>query len=418
MNSDGKHVIVLGAGLAGLSVAVWLQSFGWRVTLIDRDEPGNGASYGNAGLFANYAVIPNASRSTLLSLPRAFADRDGALSVRPHYVGDMLRYGLKFLKESRPDAFAANRKHLAALLQEADSAFSETLALGQASDLIRREGCLWIYRNHKAWDNARGVDIPMRAAHDIAYDVLDAQSVLELEPALRGAKVTGGIYFPETRHLVSPSQVSQRLFGAFTAHGGHFIQDEVWDIDTSASAKPHVKTQNGTLDTDAVVVALGAMSAGLLAKMGYHLPLVSERGYHITLAPESVQLTRPVGWLEHFFYATPMRDGVRLAGTTEFSHPEAAPHRRRWAQLERWAKTLFGEQASVTSTWVGSRASTPDGLPLVGPLTRHSGVYACTGHGHLGVTLSGLTGKLLAERITTGTNQACWTHLEPARFAA
>lgn len=411
-----ERVYVLGCGLAGLSVAAWLQSFGVEVTLVDRAEPGSGASYGNAGLFANYAVLPNASRSTLRGLPRLLTGRDRALSVRSRYLGAMLGYGRRFFEQSRPDAFSANRDRLATLLREADPVFSETLALAGAGDLMRRHGCLWIYRTEKAWQAARAHDGPMRAVHGVTYEELDPNAVTDFEPALRDAGIVGGLYFPETQHLVSPGGVSRRLFDTVIERGGTFLQDEVIDIQISASGRPRLVTPDNVHEADQVVVALGAHSADLFRRMGYRMPLVSERGYHVSLSPESAQLTRPVGWLEHFFYATPMCGGVRLAGTTEFASPAAVPDRKRWIQLERWAKTLFGPGATVTSTWCGSRASTPDGLPIVGPLARHPRVHACTGHGHLGVTLAGLTGKRLAERIAGGADGTGWSHLEPARF--
>lgn len=418
MGSNNKHVLILGAGLAGLSAALWLQKYGFTVSIVDAEEPGNGASYGNAGIFANYAVLPNASRSTVASLPRELWRPDRAISIRPHYAGKMFGYGRQFLQESRSEAFARNRQRLANLIDLAGSAFTETFELANAESLVRREGCLWIYRSDNAWRTVCETEMPMRAAHGVEYEQLTSQEVLTLEPALQYAKIYGGIYFPATRHLFSPFAVTQRLFVSLMANGAHFVQGRVKTVSEDADERPTVYTDAGTLTADYAVIALGAPSADILSEMGYRFPLVSERGYHIVLEPSDVQLTRPIGWLEHYFYATPMQDGVRLAGTTEFARPEAPPNPKRWTQLAHWARVLFGSQTRVKSTWCGSRASTPDGLPILGPLSHHANVYALTGHGHLGVTLSGLTGKLLAERILKRTDAAPCPHLDPARFAS
>lgn len=416
MVAPGDRVYVLGAGLVGLSVALWLQSFGVQVTIVDKSEPGSGASYGNAGLFANYAVVPHMSRAVLRSLPGLLADRDRAVSVRPHYWGAMWHYGREVLRQVRPDAFATNRENLVALVRQADKDFLSTLALGGATDQVRSQGCLWVFRSEHAWQVAHDRERPSRTTRGVACETVSKSEIAGLEPALRSAGLYGGLFFPDTRHLISPSEVSRRLHDTLVRRGGQFIRDEVADVQRDANGRSRVVCANGIHEASHVVIALGVHSRDLFRRMGYRLPLISERGYHVSLSAESACLTRPVGWPEHFFYATPMNDGIRLAGTTEFGRPDASPNPKRWAQLGRWAQTLFGEQVEVRSKWCGSRASTPDGLPIVGPLSAHSGVYACTGHGHLGVTLAGVTGRHIAERLTGRNVRGSHKYLLPERF--
>lgn len=416
--TKSADILVLGAGLAGLSTAIYLQRDGHDVMLLDRSEPGQGASFGNAGIFANYATLPIASRQTLSALPGQILDRRSAISVRAHYWPTMLRFGGAFLRQTTPAAFARNRGRLVNLLHAADAAFDELLGFAGAEDLLVRRGCLAIYRDPRNWEAVRTQQLPMREADGVVCRAVGPAEIAELEPALAGARAVGGVLYPETRHLVSPAGLSRRLFETFRRHGGRFEQADIHRIDPGTCEAPAVELDDGVMTARRVVIALGPASGPLLAPLGLDIPLVSERGYHVTLEPGSVSLSRPVGWLERHLYATPMSDGVRVAGTTEFARPEARPDKRRWAQLGRWASTLFGDAARVASRWHGSRATTPDGLPVLGSLRQHPALIVATGHGHLGVTLSGITGRLVAEHLRGDTPSYDLKDLGAERFSA
>ena len=226
----------------------------------------------------------------------------------------------------------------------------------------------------------------------------------------------GGAFYPQTMHVRHPNTVMQRMFGHFIAAGGRFVRGNIADIAPREDGGVDVATDTGRLGGDAAVVTLGFFSRPFLERLGLRLPLVSERGYHVTVAEESVRLNRPVGWLKYYFYATPMAGGVRLAGTTEFANPDSNVTERRWRLMREWGRTLFGPKIAFTSEWHGTRASTPDTLPLLGRLPKHRNLFVATGHGHLGLTLSGISGRLVAELVAGRRPSHDIDPLRPDRF--
>ncbi|WP_348815609.1 FAD-binding oxidoreductase [Halomonas sp. H10-59] len=429
-------IAVVGAGIVGLAVARSLAGRGHRVQLFDPGPPGEGTSFGNAGLIANYATSPMASIDTLRQLPGELCRRDASLSVDPRYLARLAGFGPRFLKAATPSRFAHHKSDLVALIQDAVKAQHALLESLEAPDLYADTGCLQLARQGDPLAATLEASARAKRADGVACEVLTAQEVRDLEPVIHPADLVGGLYFPETRHLKDSLAVSQALWKRLKGEGvvqhGTRIKGLVplaaggWrliceDGEKGEHGENGENGENGESreyqadQADQVVLCAGIANDALLKSLGVSLPVVSERGYHVRLETP-LSLSRPVGWLARHFYATPMHGGVRLAGTTEFTAPDRAADERRWERLKGWGEALFGRPLSLAERWMGVRHSTPDGLPVVGQVTGREGLFVAYGHGHLGLTQSAHTGELIAAMIHGEVLPDYVASLSPARF--
>ena len=414
-------IAVVGAGIVGLAVARSLAERGHRVQLYDPGPPGEGTSFGNAGLIANYATSPMASIDTLRQLPGELCRRDASLSVDPRYLARLAGFGPRFLKAATPSRFARHKSDLVALIQDAVKAQHALLESLEAPDLYADTGCLQLARQGDPLAATLEASARAKRADGVACEALTAQEVRDLEPAIHPADLVGGLYFPETRHLKDSLAVSRALWKRLEGQGVVQHGLRIKRLVPHATGGWRLIGENGEngesaeYQADQVVLCAGIANDALLKSLGVSIPVVSERGYHVRLETP-LALSRPVGWLARHFYATPMQGGVRLAGTTEFTAPDRAADERRWERLKGWGEALFGRPLSLAERWMGVRHSTPDGLPVVGQVTGREGLFVAYGHGHLGLTQSAHTGELIAAMIHGETLPDYVASLSPARF--
>ncbi|WP_442489301.1 NAD(P)/FAD-dependent oxidoreductase [Halomonas litopenaei] len=411
-------IAVVGAGIVGLAVARSLAERGHRVQLYDPGPPGEGTSFGNAGLIANYATSPMASIDTLRQLPRELCRRDASLSVDPRYLARLAGFGPRFLKAATPSRFARHKSDLVALIQDAVKAQHALLESLEAPDLYADTGCLQLARQGDPLAATLEASARAKRADGVACEALTAQEVRDLEPAIHPADLVGGLYFPETRHLKDSLAVSRALWKRLEGEGvvQHGLRiKRLVPLGAGGWRLIGEHGESGEYQADQVVLCAGIANDALLKSLGVSMPVVSERGYHVRLETP-LALSRPVGWLARHFYATPMQGGVRLAGTTEFTAPDRAADERRWERLKGWGEALFGQPLSLAERWMGVRHSTPDGLPVVGQVTGRAGLFVAYGHGHLGLTQSAHTGELIAAMIHGEALPDYVASLSPARF--
>lgn len=408
-------IAVIGAGIVGLSVSHALRARGHEVRLVDPEPPGEGTSFGNAGLVANYATAPMASLETLRQLPAMLARSDRSIAIDPGYTPALASFGWRFLRAAGPASFA---RHKADLVHLMDAAITGQHALldelgGEA--LYRANGCLQVVRDGPCAASAMEAMAASKRADGVVCEALGPGDVLGLEPELSTEGLSGALYFPETRSLRDPLSLSRRLYRALEGEGFTHVAARVETLTPLETGGWRLQAGDTRLDVDRVVLCAGIANNELLRPQGIRLPVVSERGYHVMLETP-LALNRPVGWLTHHFYATPMQEGVRLAGTTEFCPPGKAPNARRWSQLADWGATLFGRPVDVSHEWVGVRHSTPDGLPVIGEVSTFPGLIVAYGHGHLGLTLSVETGRLVAGLVEGEALPEYAQALTPQRF--
>ena len=412
---QSSHIGILGAGVVGLATALQLQKAGYKVTLIDREAPGMGASFGNAGLFADYARLPFSKFAMMRKMPGMLLDKTSPLSMQGSYLPSLMPYGWEFFKACFPAKYAKGKVAMKSLHEFTLQADKELLEMTRAQDLIRSEGILGLFATEDGFATAQQGDLQERRDQGVNLEFLNANQVRELEPDLADFHA-GGVFYPDARFTVSPVELSRRYADHFTANGGVILQNQVQAVEPGENDVT-VRLTGDTVKYDQVVVCTGVASKEILASMGIKMPMVSERGYHLTLDIGAKALSRPVGWLDKAVFLTPMEGGVRLAGTAEFAFADAPLNPQRADAMLEHAKVMLGNNPSIKSTWVGSRPSTPDSLPVIGTVDKHPRVKVAFGHGHLGLTFAAVTGKLITECVQGQATSVDLTPFSATRFA-
>jgi D-amino-acid dehydrogenase len=395
---QARDVTVVGAGIVGLCCALYLQRDGHRVTLIDRDGPGEGTSSGNAGILATSSVIPNATPGTWRKVPKWLTDPLGPLAVRPSYLPRALPWLLRYLAASRPARYEQISRDLAPLSLSALEHYEPLLSAAGATDLIRRQGTIYLFEKQVTMDGA-AAEIALRRALGVRLDRLGPDEVRQFVPGL-GVPVAGALHAPDTAHTLSPLALSQRFAAHFQAEGGVIKRAEVRGFERGPAGPSAILTSDGRLPADVVVIAAGAFSRRLTAQLGWNPPLDTERGYHVMLPHADIGLRAAMLVQGRGFAVTPMADGLRLAGTVEIGGLDAPPNYARADVLMQHAKALFPDiDMRDPAKWMGHRPSLPDSLPVLGRAPDQANLYFAFGHAHLGLTQGAVSGRVVADLV-------------------
>jgi len=391
-----RHFTVVGAGIVGVCCACALLRDGHRVTLIDRDEPGRGCSYGNGGIIQVGASVPVATPGVLRQVPRMLLDPNGPLVIRWPCLPRLAPYLLRYIAAARPDRVERISVAIAALLDVALDAFREMLGAAGALDAIAHTGELYVYQTELAYRAARAAH-DMRRRRGVRVEELSADEVRRLVPAI-APSVRRGVFLPDCMTAADPFHLTTRLVEAFRRDGGVVLRETLRDIELASDRRMTLLTDAGRHDVDRVVLATGAWSRRWAAKLGARIPMDTERGYHVMLSDPGIDLRIPVLSGDHRFGVTPMAEGIRVAGTAELAGLDAQPNYRRAEMLVPMAEALLpGLRTDTHDNWMGHRPSTPDSLPVIGRSPRVPEAFFAFGHGHLGLTLGPITGKLVAD---------------------
>lgn len=411
MRSGSTDILIVGAGVIGLSCALRLADAGRQVTLADPNPPGSGASWGNAGTIADYAVMPVGTPEVLRDLPRLLFDRHSPLAIRRASLLALAPWLLRFLRESLPGRAARNAAALASLLSDAAPRWAELAARIGAGDLMQDRGCLYAYAT-AAEGRAAEAGLEARRALGVTVERLTPADLAVLEPGLPPME-GGAAFFPNARFLTDPGAVMERLAEALRAAGVEIVRARIDSLEPAPVGV--VARGHGFLRTARqVVVAAGAQSRALAAQAGSRVPLDTERGYHLEFdGPAPV--TRPTCPTAPGFYLCPMRGRLRVAGTVELGGLTAPPSPHRSARLLEGARRLFPHLPAPDRTWMGFRPSMPDSLPVIGP-ARDPRVILAFGHGHLGVTLAPRTAEAVAALAAGRDAGPALIPCRPARF--
>ncbi|MCC7425781.1 MAG: FAD-dependent oxidoreductase [Alphaproteobacteria bacterium] len=393
------RVIVIGAGIIGAACAAWLAREGRQVVVIDRAGPGEGASFGNAGNIGPGNVLPNAAPGTLRQIPKWVLDPLGPLAIRWRYLPRALPWLLRWIRAGRPEQAAAVSRGLAILHRPSFEHYDPILTASGGDALVRRVGQLFISASAQG---AAGTAFAqrMRAEAGVPTEILDADLLRQKEPAL-ARHYQSALYFPEHGHCVDPGGLARTLVEFALRNGSTLVRAEVLELVVEAGAVAGVRLAGGEVVRGGrVVVAAGAWSHRLLAPLGLRLPLEAERGYHVVLPDPGVMPRHPISNRDRAVAATPMADGLRLAGTVEIAGVDAPPDWRRADMLLPHAAEMFpGVNLAGAKRWMGSRPSLPDGLPALGPCPGHPNVLLACGNGHFGLTAAGTMGRVVADLV-------------------
>ena len=395
-----RSVAVLGAGIVGISCALHLQRRGFRVSLVDRREPGSETSFGNSGVIGRASIAPLSQPAIWAKLPRYAANRDRAVRFGPGYPVRELGWFVRFLANSRPGAFDTNSRHLNSLLTHALG--EHEALLGGNAGLLRRDGWLQLFRTEEGFEASAG----MRALwyrHGVRFRILDHAGIRELEPHL-GPVFVRAIWLRDIASVADPGEICRVLADRFALEGGEVLRAEVRGLDTTGGGV-RIGLDDGELPADEAVVALGPWSTELLAPLGYRLPVIRERGYHLHLAPRHNEpLGRPCLDAEGAYVVSPMKAGLRLTTGIEFSAPDAPPTPVQLESVLPLAREAFPSAGEVESKpWLGARPGTPDSLPVIGRSPLHPNLWFAFGHASIGFALGPVTGRLIAEMMSGET---------------
>ena len=397
------RITVIGAGMVGLACAWALQQEGFEVSVIDR------ATLDERRLSATWAAsrCPRSRRWRCRAYPwrapRWLLDPLGPLCIRWRHLARLLPWLWRFWRNANPARVECAAKALASLLGRVYEDLAPMLKQAGIAGELSRGGCLHLYENLEMLER----DMPkwrLRERHEVALERIDPRRITELEPALAPI-FAGGVRTVDWGHLRDPYRAVLALASLFAREGGGIRKDEVVDFELTNTGPRALFTASGEkLEFERLVIAAGAWSGRLCARLGDPVMLEAERGYSMTLPNPGVVLNNMVASAQRMFVMTPMAMGLRVGGTAEFGGLEAPPDFERSRVLVKHAKRyLPGLDDSGGSPWMGRRSSTPDSLPVLGPSPRHGNVLYAFGHGHLGLTLSATSARILAD-LAAGRN--------------
>ncbi len=410
---------VVGGGVIGVCTAYFLAKGGAQVTVLERNEIGEGASYGNAGTIApGHAPINKPGR--VKQALRSVFDALSPLYIAPRWDVDLIRWLWTFSRRCNRAHLERSMGVLGPLGHATAALFEDLVTTEQLDCHYQRKGYYEVYLNRSVLDDVQP-EIALLRCHGYRPEMLGGPALRLREPVLND-RVCGGIYYPEAA-TVNPHRFVRELAERARCRGVSFRTG-------SRAAKVLVDgarvcgvrlTDSHVVRADTVVLATGAHDAVLVRHLGYRLPLQAAKGYHRDRIPrvgETPALTQPCVLGESAVFCTPMDGFVRFAGTLEFSGVNDVIRRPRLEQLTRAASRYLqgvGEAESV-SEWAGLRPCLPDGLPAIGPLPRYPRIFVATGHAMMGLTLGPVTGKLVAEWILDGIPSINLALLRPERF--
>jgi len=395
-----KDVIVLGAGIVGVSIALHLQKRGRSVLLIDKRKPGEETSFGNAGLIQREGVYPYGFPHDFGALLRYALNN----TIDAHYhwaaIPKLAPFLWQYWMHSRPAQHKAIARMYAPLIERS---VTEHMALAEESgstNLIRPTGWMKVFRDEKSRDEQFADADEVKRDFGVNFVALDTKAVAEREPHLK-VETKGGIHWTDPASVSDPHMLTMGYVGLFERLGGELAAGDATTLE-QVSTGWRVQTEKGPVEAGTVVVALGAWADLVTTKLGYNLPLAVKRGYHMHYKPlGNAVLNRPTLDFERGYFLAPVSKGVRLTTGAEFANRDAPKTPVQLQRAEPIAKTFFplGERVDP-EPWMGMRPCTPDMMPIIGKAHRHKNLWFSFGHAHHGMTLGPITGRLVAEMIT------------------
>ncbi len=390
---------MLGAGIVGTSIAVQLARRGLSVALIDRSGPGEGTSYGNAGIIEGNTVFPAAFPSSFAELARIALKRS---PVANYHVLQLLRIApwlAAFRAASQPQRLVETAQLMRPLFARAVGEHEQLAAEAGAERYLSHRGWLKLYRTDGAFA-ALAPELDLAARLGIANVPLDRDAALALEPALAGV-FRRAVHWTGAVSVSNPLALTRAYAARLAALGGLMLSGDARSLHRSHSYW-RVETASGPIDTGDVVIALGPWAPDVLNPLDIRLPLAVKRGYHRHYRPQgNAALSRPVLDAENGYVLAPMEQGIRITTGVEFAARDAAPTPVQLDRLLPAARGLFplGE-AVEAQPWLGARPCFPDSRPVIGRAPGQRGLWLAIGHAHWGLTLGPTTGRLIAEMMT------------------
>ncbi|WP_420863735.1 NAD(P)/FAD-dependent oxidoreductase [Algirhabdus cladophorae] len=407
-------IVVIGAGIVGVSTAIWLQRAGHRVVLLDKDAPGQAASFGNAGLLAGWAITPVTSPRLWRDAPPMILNPRSPLFIKWRQLPRLLPWFARFLRHTSD---AETRRIVAAmdpLISDSVDQHRQLAAGTRAEGWIENSKMGFVYNRKRDFKNDAYM-WALKAEYGLSPDVLEGPALRDAEPIL-SPQIEVMAVLSGWGHVTNPGGYITALADAFVAQGGQVVQAEVTAIHRADGTVREVITDQGPMPCKKLVVTAGAWSREMMQMLGLDVPLIAERGYHVLLEEPSMLPRHPMLMMNGKFGVNPMEMGLRCAGTVEYGDTSQTPSRKPLALLRRHIAQSFPKLTyKSTQDWMGFRPSTPDSLPLIGQIGT-SGIYTGFGHQHVGLTAGPKTGRLVAQMIDEQPANQDMSGFDPARY--
>ena len=387
---------IIGAGIQGVCNALFLQKKGFDVIIFDKDEPGCGASYGNAGHFSPYASVPLNRPDVLTDVPAMLLSSNGPLALKWNYVPKMIPWFLKFIRNCTKERMMHTATYMHQILDLALPAYEELFTEVDLEGLVVDNGIMYIWNNQNI--SSRNLEIKIRDQLGVKQKLLNPKEIHDLEPNIKPI-YDGGVFYEYAKHTTNPKKVLLKLFDLFIQKGGKFLKHDIKNLNFDDD-KPVIRTETQRFIFDKVVIACGAFSKKFTKDLYENIPLDTERGYHIHYKGYQHLISRPVVFSNRGFGMTPMEQGLRVVGTVEFGGLENPPSKGRIKNLINNAKFMLNDLPDHEDEWLGFRPSLPDFLPVIGPSKNSKNVFYSFGHHHLGWTLGAISGKIISKMIS------------------
>lgn len=411
-----ESVTIVGGGLIGLCCAHYLATAGVRVTVLERDRLGSGASRGNAGEVSPDLVEPLGAPGVVRAALGGLHRRDSALAVHPEPSGQLLSFLVRFGLRATARGHARGADALARLARGTFDLFEELEAAGADGD-ARKNGYLFAFpgpepaRKALAAFRARGAPVETGASRS-GEGLLGPRDISRVEPALTGGARAG--FLVRDQWALDPSLFVDRLAELVRSQGVQLVEGARVTAVRERGESAEVRTSAGRYTADSVVIAAGVRSRELCRGLGADLDLVAGKGYSFSVAADP-QPSRLVHLGSAKVVLSPREGRVRVAGTMEFERDPDRFRQRRVDAIVRAARPYLRHAGwdDLRQEWVGARPMTPDGLPLIGRLPGRPRVLLATGHNMLGLMLGPATGRLVSGLLIGGADPATAAPFDP-----
>ena len=414
MKNEMKPIVVIGAGIVGVSTALWLQNQGKEVVLVDKALPGNGASMGNAGLLAQWAMVPVNAPELWKSAPKYLLSKSSPIFLRWHYFPKLLPWLIKFMANATESRSKKIIENLAPLVQDSVDQHKSLVKGTSAEKWLLDSKFSYIYKTQEAFKaDAYGWKVKSEYGFIpnlvLGNDVRDEEPILS--PDVRCMAVLEG-----QGHITNPLGYVTALFDVFQKNGGKFIKKSVKNLNTLNDQIYSVQLEDEEIICQKAVVTSGIWSKNLIKNLKIKVPLETERGYHIVYENPSIEPRNPMMITEGKFAVTPMTTGLRCAGTVELGGLNASASKRPIDFIKKVSQKTFPElKFENISEWMGFRPTLPDSLPMIGEID-NTGIFTGFGHQHIGMTSGPKTGYILAQLVSDNKPNLDISGYSPKRF--
>ena len=391
-------IAVIGGGVVGASCALFLQRDGHKVTLIDPAEPGTKTSYGNACSISASAVLPTATPGIIKQVPAMLMDPAGPLNIRWRYLPRLAPFLLTLLRNAAPDRVEAHSVAIAALIRGVLPAYATLLKEAGAESLVQHVGALKVYKSDASFAGSQ-YERDMMTRRGFSFDILNGDEVRQLEPGLAPI-FKHALYAPDSATVKNPGRLVGLFADTLVANGGAILAEEALGFDIVDNRVIGVRTTNGVVAADKIVLAAGPWSRGLAARLGAKVRLEAERGYHVMLPMPDTPIRRFINLVDDKFVLVPHEDGLRLTSGIEYAKLDAPPDYRRIRNMVKLAAdSVPNLDQTEQSIWSGNRPSLPDSVPVIDRSPRYANAFLAFGHSHLGLTMGPVTGRIIADLV-------------------